>query len=311
MFLAEPDRYGRFGHQSFSLLSAWALAHRYNCEFLPTKYSYFAYRHNDHVDFSRSIKAFGQSSNDIERYEELKGKNHDENGNTKYNLSDISDISKFETEIEKISRKQGKSLVKLPFDQTPGSLIWRMNNAMKDDIRNIFGVHEKTRYKQKKVCLHIRRGDVQEVNHPNWYIDDRYYKNLVRDLYKECSDQIEITILTQGDNIWESRDEFKGMRRNGFLKVSSTSSQWTNDFEVRDFRTMLDCDLLIAGQSSFSMLADIVRNGEIELSLIKNVHSRPPHDIYTRNIIKAEVDLNNDGQSEKTIKYIKDNILKI
>jgi hypothetical protein len=295
VFLAEPDRYGRFGHQTFSMMAAWALAHRLNAFFLPLPYSYFAVHHNTHASFSRSKRAIRLDINPIEDFVILSGLEPDDNGNTKYDLLDIENLCRFEGDMRVLHKPKVMQLVRLPFDQAPGALVWRLSSDMKRDLGLIFKAQGNSRCRNNDeilISIHIRRGDVSPERFPDWYISDHYFENLVIALFELNIGCLKIVVLTQGSSSFLADKRFEQLIADKRLCVRTTAQQWVNENEVSDFREMLNSDIIISGQSSFSQLACLVKDGVVNVCLLKNENSRLPHVIETKNVFYAESDLN-------------------
>lgn len=293
IFLSEPDRYGRFGHQSFSLLTSWLFAHRFNCHFLPNQYSYFASKYNDYVDFSSSSRSTSIIPSNT-RYLRLEGSLPDHVGNTKFNLEDSKSIQSFLLSLQSARRTSKEPIcLQLPFDQTAGVFFTSINASMHSDLRQIFGklICRRAHDYPISIAIHIRRGDVNEDSHPSWYIKDFYYLNLVYALFLFFKDGINVNIVTQGEILFHTHPELQSYVSSGQLRINCASQNFINDDEIEDFSNLLNADLLFSGQSSFSQLASLIRFGRIQVCVVKEQNSRLPHPIDVEVMAYALSDL--------------------
>lgn len=299
--VACPDRYGRFAHQTFSLLSAWSVAHALGCYFIPVKYAYFANKFNDHVSFEDSALARSQFTGEI-LHQSLPGVTPDSYGNTKYDLLDKEQSISFISDLAKAGSYSADSVIlHLPFDQHPGRFLKNLTPAMADDLTRIFQ-HlfqisrkdaELIRGKKKSVIIsiHIRRGDITPKAHPDWYIDDRYYEHLIEGLYYIFGDMLRIRILVQGGISWGNTNFFNMLYSKQILSSYVSSGGWLNTDDVSDFSWMLNSDIIIAGQSGFSLLASLLSFGKAQIVVTRTNVSRIPQAVTCSDRINATSDL--------------------
>jgi len=293
VFKAQPDRYGRFGHQTFSLLAAWCFANRFNARFIPTQYAYFAIQYNSYVNFCDSKAAYKYNPQDpILDFCTLQGSVPDPNGNNKYNLQHPIETGFFLEELASLSSKNHTVLVELPFDQTPGKFILNIPKYIHSDLVNIFSplinINKTINHDPPLVVLHIRRGDVDTVNHPNWFISDERYIYIIKAVSDYMNENVRIVVLLQGSNTLAESAFIKTLINKGILRIRFTEGRWTNENEIQDFATMLNADMLIAGQSSYSLLAALIKYGRIPICIVKNRLSRIPHNVSIDNLVYCE-----------------------
>lgn len=311
IFLAEPDRYGRFGHQSFSQLTAWSLAHRLKAAFIPIGYRFFAEQHNSHVNYSKSSRAVLQLPGST--YHRLVGAENDKHGNTKYDLWNSCQVATFFLELNDIASLPGSHIVHLPFDQTPGPFIFSMNCDMHGDLRSIFQIATHKNIGAPRVVrigIHIRRGDVTPEAHPDWFISDSYYRNLIRALYELYGEKISVSIFTQGVLSFLSDKGLGDFYARGNLVVYSSAGAWTNAEEVGHFRSLAGCDIVVSGQSSFSQLASLITSGMIQVAVVKNRDSRFPHILSGRHVIYADSHLCTMSTARMLVKEVFSDLIK-
>jgi hypothetical protein len=192
----------------------------------------------------------------------------------------------------------------LPFDQTAGVLMHSLTRTMHADLQKIFHKlicpHKSIR--SFHIVIHVRRGDVNSSSHPQWYVNDSLYAALIEALFRCYGEMIAITVLIQGVIDLGRSDTIRYYSLSGNLRINSTFQEWINDNEIRDFSTMINADLLISGQSSFSQLAALIKNGRVPVCVVKNEESRLPHPVDVDDLVIAERDLLNVDSAEYTIR---------
>jgi len=302
VLIAAPDRYGRFAHQTFSLLSAWAAAHRFGCHFVPLKYSYFANKYNQFVSFGCSSRARSEFAGKTV-YQMMSGVEPDVYGNTKYNLLSLDHSLAFVSElIDQHSRCADITLLELPFDQHPGRLIKSLTPTMHSDLTKVFQpfinsgrkriIATQKNQKQILVTVHIRRGDVTPKTQPDWFIEDIYYERLIEALYHVLGDTIKIMVLSQGGMHWNNNSLHKHLLSKEIVIEHSSGNGWINQGEIADFSTMLCSDLIVAGQSGFSLLASLIAFGRAQLVVTRHQDSSMPQPIPYCKRVNALTSLN-------------------
>jgi len=106
--------------------------------------------------------------------------------------------------------------------------------------RSSSNINYNSHYKNPKVVIHIRRGDVSFHTHTHRYIPNSYFLNLVRKVI-EISPFLDITIFSES-NSSESFDDFTNLGCKVLL-----------DTDLADiWKEMITCDVLFMSKSSFS-----------------------------------------------------------
>lgn len=281
VFVAQPDRYGRFGHQTFTMLTPLLLAHYLDELFIPIGYEYFAYKYNEAIDFSASKKAVRLVEGKIE-FRRISREPIDVNGNTKYDLSSACDLGELITVVKeaKASKVDYMTLL-LPFDQFPGRLLGLVNPEIRRDISSIFNKllrKDINHNGRPRYAIHIRRGDVTPESFPHWYISDSHYCNLIDAISTVHSGDVAIDIVTQGEVRLDSR-VCRELLSDGRLKISSSPSRWTNDMEIEAMNVLMNANYIVGGLSSFSMLPAWIRHGMHGIAFRKRGAGEYPHPI--------------------------------
>lgn len=140
-YVANPDRYGRFGHQSFSMLTAWAIAAMLDQRFIPLPYLYFAINYNKYINFGNSRFSKSTSLPQCCVYHLDGNQSIDKAGNNRLDLSTAQGINTLLVQLSNLQELEAKSeansIIFLPFDQDLG-LLGKLIKANKSDIERIF-----------------------------------------------------------------------------------------------------------------------------------------------------------------------------
>ena len=275
IFVANPDSYGRLGHQSMRILTSLLLAELYNGFFIPLKYSYFSAHHNNNIDFGSSSRAYTGSQNGSISYTELAGKELDQHGNNKYDLLNMEDINECFSSIDNCL-KFGNSkyqLIRLPFDQHPGRLLSIGKRISSKELEGIFhfrscNLTASTSFGWPYIAIHMRRGDVGPTSHPEWHIEDDVYLSIIRYILQCIDPQLRIVIVTQGFPSFAYYDDIQAFINSGRLSLVCGDDKRRSDNELISLKAIRNSFLVIGGLSSFSYLGAVI--GKIPfISLVK------------------------------------------
>ena len=157
-----PDRYGRFGHQTLSITAGILTSIMTGSKLLLPRYMYFSDKWNKLINWGNS-KYVSSKVDGMREVYYLESSRTDTAGNRKWNLDNSEAIDDYLAKINSIS---SCGLIQLPFDQHPGILLRLYEiDIYKKDLKNVFeSIMENNRGK-KKLTIHIRRGDVSEDKH--------------------------------------------------------------------------------------------------------------------------------------------------
>lgn len=259
IFEAEPDRYGRFGHQFYRHLTAIICAEIFNGSFLLPRFRYFANSANQIFQYS-SHPLCTATFNQVELVYLL---NHptDVYGNDKYALEDPYQICRFISDIllQRDYAGDRDLLIKLPFDQHPGLLLHYLSLRPQYQKR-LATIYKKPKSlyldsKHPRISIHIRRGDVNKGSFPSWYIEDRVYDSLIFQLLQNLESS-HIYIHVQGSIFIPSSLHHPDAHLR--LHISNSSSELNHADEINDLHDLFNADLIIGGQSSFSQAPALV-----------------------------------------------------
>ena len=284
IFLGQPDRYGRLGHQSFSLITPLLLAEYFNEFFAPQGYAYFANKYNSVIDYSLSQWALKDIAGESQ-FRFIQRNSIDKHGNSKFDFCSPADFGEF-CSIVRTEQKSNLDFIilQLPFDQFPGKLVRRLSKPMIADLQKIFsgillpkaGSSDKT---VKNIVIHVRRGDVSPERHPHWYLPDSFYERLILTIVSFAKVKVSITIVTQGEFLVNKSCTLEKYFRDETVKVLTTSEAWINNCEIESFGLMLNADVVIGGLSSFSILASLIKKGIHQISCVNKRRGEYPHPV--------------------------------
>ena len=252
VLICSPDRYGRFGHQTTSILASLLIAELTGSKVLLPRYMYFCHKWNTYVKWRDSSYVIDITDELSREVIYLESSNIDANGNTKWELNNSKEVQQF---LNTFQKTPDKSILYLPFDQHPGILRrLLLQDSVGTSIRRCFEnlTCLPTPYKEY-ICLHIRRGDCRPDNHPQWYIDNMTYIAIISSIADAIPD-IPIVICTQGSTEWLT-DLVLDINISARLHISSTNQYFINDEEINAFALMANARYLITCGSSFGHIA--------------------------------------------------------
>jgi len=294
IFFSQPDRYGRLGHQTFSILTSWLLAKKLGQVFIPIRYAYFADIFNQYVNFSdseyavtnlpRGTSLFSIETDDVDKY-----------GNRKFNFDSPEGFGYFLDKLYAVSiSKSCNRLIVLPFDQQPGILMRSLGDRDYEDLRRVFkGVLNLATPKDASfyIGFHIRRGDVGSNNHPEWFIDDNICCLLIETLLRLKISDYKLLVFTQGKCILPNLSpKINEACISGKLVIRDGADHFVSQRgEAMTLAEMSQCDIMIGGLSSFSLLASMLSETRLILALIKS-KIIPNHRTKSMKIVRIGID---------------------
>ena len=195
---------------------------------------YFSEKWNQVVDWGKSrFCATKISGHKLHVHYPQFEENIDTYGNKKAIFYDAKSIQKVLQTIGDIS---DNSLIFLPFDQSTGLLAKLLNLPdIKKDFSNLFENYQFNKPQCRYTCIHIRRGDCTKEEHPQWFVEDDFYINLIILLCHELPDDHELHICTQGPINWITENISNSILHMRKLYIHSTRQSFTNDSEIEDF----------------------------------------------------------------------------
>lgn len=98
--------------------------------------------------------------------------------------------------------------------------------------------------------IHIRRGDVNPERHPDRYLPNSFYLNIIQGIKQKHGEDVDITILSES-NSFESWSDFDGIQ----LVLDAPLHQC--------WKMMMSAKVLVLSKSAFSYLPAIFCEGEV------------------------------------------------
>ena len=260
IFLAQPDRYGRFGHQFTSLLSAYLCARFFNQTFIPLKLAYFAEKWNTLFDWEKSeYAAKNIVSSNISFIEDMNTCHLRLNRKLKW----VNTSSIYSSLYAEVVKQEKENLCILAFDQKPGLLINLISHQSDQDLLNTLNyklvenvLGNISLPKDPFICMHLRRGDVDSTSHPSWYIPDPVVLSLFEKL-TSCVDN-EIILITEESYLSPVLRSYISAHKQFNIASDMISAHiGSYDKDIYDWIIMLKAQFLIGSKSSFSQLAHL------------------------------------------------------
>jgi len=157
--------------------------------------------------------------------------------------------------------KADENTIKLKYDESLYNCnpdLYFNSNVIKE-IRDNYYLNKKPKnIYTNYIAIHIRRGDVNEINCPDRFNSIEYYLNLIPKLIKLYPDK-KLVVFSEGtiNDFIYLEDEF-----------DITIDLDTDGLKV--FNSMVEADVLVIARSSFSYLAALLNPNKIHYDVLKN-----------------------------------------
>lgn len=216
---------GRAGHQLAEWNTALALSEFYGMKFIHTplnggwedklRFGEGEAKINE-INFKKKIELPKFDRSNIEEIRDI----IEDNDDTLFILAKGQNLEGHFLTEDRLKRKYRNSPINKPFTENPS------------------------------IGVHIRRGDVTKKAHPNRWVDNEFYVNIIDNYLKEYKGY-EIHIFSEGNP-----DMFKEFKKyDPYFHLSK------DKFDT--FNKMVKCDALITGKSGYSYFASIISEGHI------------------------------------------------
>jgi hypothetical protein len=237
---------------------------------------FFAEKWNKYFDWSRLRKYIASNLDYKINIKYLENKSTDDHGNRTWPLRTSGDLREL---LKEIADMPEKSLIFLPFDQQPGILKRLLaEKRHRDELASVLDLElKRCGRNERSICIHIRRGDCTQERFPEWYVNNSFYIELIKNIMQTESDSVSINICTQGETDWLNETV---ERAKGRVSIYTTKDLFLNDTDIRDFKIMINSEVLVASGSSFSRWAGIFGNS-VRCYDISRIDSMPPFRTYS------------------------------
>ena len=153
------------------------------------------------------------------------------------------------------------TVLRLPPNPLPG-LLTQFRPFVVNELRNAYWAipRESSRWwdpNRVNIAIHIRRGDITNQRNPDRWLDLIYYEGVVELLFKDYP-QASIVVFSEGDP-----HQFESLERMGAKVVLGGA-------DLPAFHHMALADVLVTGQSSWSIMASYFNRGAIRITPLKN-----------------------------------------
>jgi hypothetical protein len=141
----------------------------------------------------------------------------------------------------------------------------------------------------------IRLRDCTKDRHPEWYIGEDIYKDIITTISDELQNSIPIKVCTKGGVEYIDELRQKGIN----LEVNTMDGLFINYAEITHFVLMAGAKVLVAAGSKFSWLAGVMGRVNVGINLTRNVDSD--------SIFKA---FNPDNDKLELLRYVSGTLMK-
>jgi hypothetical protein len=247
---------GRFGHQTFCILSGIALAELLGENFLTPRYKGVASHWNQFIEWPGSA---------VEMISNLEYLNSPRNPWS--NVLDKADIAHLvQVHLIRGGRGSASTLYATPFDvfSIEAIKLSRTLPAMFNEaFRCIRAGSQQTTTKHLSVGIHVRRGDFSPTGPgSNLYVHDYAYEAIIERL-EVWADKLEsVNIYSQGlEADFKMILQKAGKQIRPKLSLQIEKCNWVNETEVTHFKNLSRNDIIIGSGSSYSILAAMCSSG--------------------------------------------------
>ena len=165
---------------------------------------------------------------------------------------------------EVIESSSDETLFKLGHNPFPG-LLTQYYSKVVEELQQAYwsldrGIDLKYESSKVSIAIHIRRGDINASKNPDRWLDLDYYAGIIDKFNSELGlELLDIHIFSEGQP-----EDFKVLvRENITLQLGGS--------DLEAFHHMCAADILITGQSSFSIMASYFNRGTIICTPLKNL----------------------------------------
>lgn len=273
---ANPDPYGRFGHQTCNQLASFLLANITGSYFSPERYQFISHKFNSIINWESLRNAHTHPISKRYYIEDFLP-DHTQ----KETISSIVVLKTYVDALNLIAAEspgEGYALVELPFGLLTGVLD-NLIPMYQAQLKKIYIAQNQ--YPASRVSIHLRRGDASKAN--RLLVNEEFQREkILYILEKYIPSHLPIHILTQETNpeklrfltdYTNERQIYLHLERGDFM---------TNTSDVDHFNFMANSSHLILGKSAFSKTAAL-------LGKCNKVFDLEDEDTNTRNLSRLGI----------------------
>jgi hypothetical protein len=267
---ANPDPYGRFGHQTCNILAAYLLSKIAGVDFYPERYKFVSKAFNKIIDWKRITY----------RHDQLFSYRHHLEDTLPIHLEQLTISSsitlKHYLEAIKLTEEKADAkeniLLELPFGLMTGILDNILHFHL-GELRKIY--ISRSTIATKRISIHLRRGDASQAN--RLLVSEELQQQKILDIINNrVPADIPVHILTQENDPFKLRYITDGIDHKRLTMHLETGDFLNNSTEIEHFNFMANSEYLITGKSAFSRLAGL-------LGSCKYVYEIADSDTNTKN----------------------------
>lgn len=270
---ANPDPYGRFGHQTCNQLASFLLANITGSYFSPERYQCISHKFNSIINWAALTNAHLYPISKRYYIEDFLP-----DQTQKETISSTEVLRGYMYALNLIiaeSPGKGYALVELPFGLLTGVLD-NLIPLYQAQLKKIYIAQNQ--YPASRVAIHLRRGDASNAN--RLLVNERFQREkILYILEKYIPSHLPIHILTQEPNPERLRFLTYYMNERQVYLHLEQGDFMTNSSDIEHFNFMANSSHLILGKSAFSKTAAI-------LGKCNKVFDLEDEDTNTRNVRK-------------------------
>jgi hypothetical protein len=246
------------GHKFHNWITGLYLAKLFNLEYVYSPFTKDAERYESFLNLNSEYKTIQDISfNYVHNLEPIEFCHDDKLDHQIYfkNIEYVQNI---------VNSLPDDSLIKLADNPFPGLLTQHYNLIKPELQKSYWGVDRDIQLNfipnKINVAVHIRRGDINLSRNPDRWLELDYYVEILNNLNKELGkDNLNILIFSEG-----KVDDFKQL-------FNSNVSFQLGGSDLEALHHMCSADILITGQSSFSIMASYFNKNFIIYTPLKNL----------------------------------------
>jgi len=244
------------GHKFHNWITGLYLSKLFNLEYIYTPFTQDAERYENFLNLHTGYRHLSDIG-PVKAYTTTHDFCHDD---AMYEGFYVKSLKRFEQFIASIPEG---SLINLGHNPFPGMLtqhyeqvIPELQKAYWKLDRNINLIYLKDKV---SVAIHIRRGDINFNNNPDRWLDLTHYRNIIGNLNRELGENnLDICIFSEGQP-----EDFKDLATSNVRIILGGS-------DLVAIHHMCSADILVTGQSSFSIMAAYFNKNFVIYTPLKN-----------------------------------------
>ena len=234
------------GHASYNWLAGLIVSKLVGCEFIHSPFTNDCERFENFLNFGDGFKTI----KDLQDYKLIEfpqlNFSHTPEIDDSIAYNSLNKIKQqIETSPENTIFTFKKSL------QFPGALIKDSEfvcNILSKSYWKHNSKHKFQDLSKPNVCIHIRRGDINQHHNSDRWENNEHYLNIIKNIKDKIN--ANFYIISEG-------------QENDFPKLKEYCTLVLNGSDIKSFNMMASADILVTGQSTFSTIISYINRGII------------------------------------------------